>query len=144
MGAGGDDSGIRKPFLNTGSWYRMGSRQSSLVDRMGESSAMMRDSSVSVLVCTMIVALGPIQFGFTVSSQILKSIFVRSFVRAFIIRFPVQGGFCSPTQNDMIRDLGLTLSEVKIWILNFLCILQTNRSFGWKMGSLTRSLSSLC
>ncbi|KMZ59427.1 putative Transporter [Zostera marina] len=90
MGAGGDDSGIRKPFLNTGSWYRMGSRQSSLVDRMGESSAMMRDSSVSVLVCTMIVALGPIQFGFT-------------------------GGFCSPTQNDMIRDLGLTLSEFSVF-----------------------------
>lgn len=56
---GGD---IRKPFLHTGSWYRMGSRQSSM---MG-SSQVIRDSSISVLACVLIVALGPIQFGFTV------------------------------------------------------------------------------
>lgn len=53
---------LRKPFLHTGSWYRMGSRQSSL---MGSSQAI-RDSSISVLACVLIVALGPIQFGFTV------------------------------------------------------------------------------
>ena len=53
---------LRKPFLHTGSWYRMGSRQSSL---MG-SSQVIRDSSISVLACVFIVALGPIQFGFTV------------------------------------------------------------------------------
>lgn len=54
---------LRKPFLHTGSWYRMGSRQSSM---MG-SSQVIRDSSISVVACVMIVALGPIQFGFTVS-----------------------------------------------------------------------------
>lgn len=53
---------LRKPFLHTGSWYRMGSRQSSM---MGSSQAI-RDSSISVVACVMIVALGPIQFGFTV------------------------------------------------------------------------------
>lgn len=53
---------LRKPFLHTGSWYRMGSRQSSM---MG-SSQTIRDGSISVLACVLIVALGPIQFGFTV------------------------------------------------------------------------------
>lgn len=60
LGGGGGD--LRKPFLHTGSWYRMGSRQSSL---MG-SSQVIRESSISVLACVLIVALGPIQFGFTV------------------------------------------------------------------------------
>ena len=60
LGGGGD---LRKPFLHTGSWYKMGSRQSSL---MG-SSQVIRESSISVLACVLIVALGPIQFGFTVS-----------------------------------------------------------------------------
>lgn len=54
---------LRKPFLHTGSWYRMGSRQSSM---LGSSQAI-RDSSISVVACVLIVALGPIQFGFTVS-----------------------------------------------------------------------------
>ncbi|KAI4339885.1 hypothetical protein MLD38_024774 [Melastoma candidum] len=54
--------GDSKPFLHTGSWYRMGSRQSSV---MG-SSAVIRDCSISVVACVLIVALGPIQFGFTV------------------------------------------------------------------------------
>lgn len=55
---------IRKPFLHTGSWYRMSSRQSSM---MGSSQAI-RDNSISVVACVLIVALGPIQFGFTVSN----------------------------------------------------------------------------
>ncbi|RWV90328.1 hypothetical protein GW17_00047478 [Ensete ventricosum] len=77
---------LKKPFLHTGSWYRMGmgSRQSSL---MASSASVIRDSSISVVLCTLIVALGPIQFGFT-------------------------GGYSSPTQDDIIADLGLTLSEV--------------------------------
>ncbi|KAL0391969.1 UNVERIFIED_CONTAM: Sugar transporter ERD6-like 4 [Sesamum radiatum] len=54
---------LRKPFLHTGSWYRMGSRQSS----MTASAQAIRDSSISVLACVLIVALGPIQFGFTFS-----------------------------------------------------------------------------
>lgn len=59
-----DGRDLRKPFLHSGSWYRMGSRQSSI---MG-SSQIIRDNSVSVLACVLIVALGPIQFGFTVSN----------------------------------------------------------------------------
>lgn len=55
---------LRKPFLHTGSWYRMGSRQSSM---MGSSQAI-RESSISVVACVLIVALGPIQFGYTVSN----------------------------------------------------------------------------
>ncbi|XP_020267687.1 LOW QUALITY PROTEIN: sugar transporter ERD6-like 6 [Asparagus officinalis] len=57
------------------------------VDKIGASSAsVIRDSSVSVVLCTLIVALGPIQFGFT-------------------------GGFSSPTQDSIIHDLNLSLSE---------------------------------
>lgn len=62
-----DGRDLKKPFLHTGSWYRMGSRQSSMMT----SSQMIRDRSVSVLACVLIVALGPIQFGFTVSILIL-------------------------------------------------------------------------
>ncbi|CDP07507.1 unnamed protein product [Coffea canephora] len=77
---------LRKPFLHTGSWYRMGSRQSSM---MGSSQAI-RDSSISVVACVLIVALGPIQFGFT-------------------------AGYSSPTQNAISKDLGLTVSEFSLF-----------------------------
>lgn len=80
---GGD---LRKPFLHTGSWYRMGSRQSSL---MG-SSQVIRDSSISVVACVLIVALGPIQFGFTC-------------------------GYSSPTQSAITKDLGLSVSEYSLF-----------------------------
>ncbi|KAK1698668.1 hypothetical protein QYE76_015365 [Lolium multiflorum] len=89
-GAGGP-GGMRKPLLvqNTGSWYRMGSRQSSLT--AGTSSmAIMKESHVSAFLCTLIVALGPIQFGFT-------------------------GGFSSPTQDAIIKDLGLSISEFSVF-----------------------------
>ncbi|GER49638.1 major facilitator superfamily protein [Striga asiatica] len=58
------DDGLRKPLLHTGSWYRMsglGSRQSSIMN----SSAQFLRESISVYFCVLIVALGPIQFGFT-------------------------------------------------------------------------------
>ncbi|XP_021759540.1 sugar transporter ERD6-like 6 isoform X1 [Chenopodium quinoa] len=80
LGGGGND--LRKPFLHTGSWYRMGSRQSSL---MG-SSQVIRESSISVLACVLIVALGPIQFGFTC-------------------------GYSSPTQSAITEELGLSVAE---------------------------------
>ncbi|TYH64795.1 hypothetical protein ES332_D06G011700v1 [Gossypium tomentosum] len=74
---------LRKPFLHTGSWYRMGSRMGSSM--LGSSRAL-RDKSISVVACVLIVALGPIQFGFT-------------------------SGYSSPTQSAIIEDLGLTVSE---------------------------------
>ncbi|KAG8377799.1 hypothetical protein BUALT_Bualt08G0071200 [Buddleja alternifolia] len=85
---GGEDGrgDLRKPFLHTGSWYRMGSRQSSL---MGSSQAI-RDSSISVLACVLIVALGPIQFGFTC-------------------------GYSSPTQSAISKDLKLTVSQFSLF-----------------------------
>ncbi|KAK9284670.1 hypothetical protein L1049_023846 [Liquidambar formosana] len=57
---GGD---LQKPLLHTGSWYRLGSRHSS----MGPSTPVVRRKSISVVLCVLIVALGPIQFGFTFS-----------------------------------------------------------------------------
>lgn len=81
-----DAKDLRKPFLHTGSWYRMGSRQSSM---MGSSQAI-RDSSISVVACVLIVALGPIQFGFT-------------------------SGYSSPTQSAITEDLSLTTSEYSLF-----------------------------
>ncbi|KAK1549666.1 hypothetical protein Q3G72_005800 [Acer saccharum] len=77
-----DGRDLRKPFLHTGSWYRMSSRQSSM---MG-SSQVIRESSISVVACVLIVALGPIQFGFT-------------------------SGYSSPTQTAITNDLNLSVSE---------------------------------
>nr|DAD21640.1 TPA_asm: hypothetical protein HUJ06_023103 [Nelumbo nucifera] len=85
-----DGRDLRKPFLHTGSWYRMSSRQSSMLDKLGSSAQVIRDNSVSVVLCVLIVALGPIQFGFT-------------------------AGYSSPTQADIISDLGLSISEFSIF-----------------------------
>lgn len=54
------------------------------------SSQVIRDSSVSVVACVLIVALGPIQFGFT-------------------------SGYSSPTQSAITKDLGLTVSEYSLF-----------------------------
>ncbi|KAK8587088.1 hypothetical protein V6N13_086094 [Hibiscus sabdariffa] len=78
---------LKKPFLQTGSWYRMSSRQSSI---MGSSAQIIRDGSISVLFCVLIVALGPIQFGFTC-------------------------GYSSPTQAQIISDLNLSISEFSVF-----------------------------
>uniref|UniRef100_A0A453J4P4 Major facilitator superfamily (MFS) profile domain-containing protein n=1 Tax=Aegilops tauschii subsp. strangulata TaxID=200361 RepID=A0A453J4P4_AEGTS len=104
-GGGDDDMDMRKPLLvNTGSWYRMGS---SLTASGASSMAMMRESHVSALLCTLIVALGPIQFGFT-------------------------GGFSSPTQDAITRDLSLSISEVIILSpIARLCLLLPPASLAW-------------
>ncbi|CAM8883487.1 unnamed protein product [Rhodiola kirilowii] len=78
---------LRKPFLHTGSWYRMGSAHSSM---MNSSQMVIRDSSISVFACVMIIALGPIQFGFTC-------------------------GYSSPTQSAITEDLNLTTSEFSLF-----------------------------
>lgn len=83
----GDGRDLQKPFLHTGSWYKMGSRQSSV---MGSTTSVMRDGSVSVLFCVLIAALGPIQFGFTC-------------------------GYSSPTQQAIINDLKLSVSEFSLF-----------------------------
>ncbi|KAK8566276.1 hypothetical protein V6N11_063011 [Hibiscus sabdariffa] len=82
-----DGRDLKKPFLHTGSWYRMSSRQSSL---LGSSHQVIRDGSISVVLCVMIVALGPIQFGFTC-------------------------GYSSPTQDEIVADLDLSVSEYSIF-----------------------------
>ncbi|WOG93393.1 hypothetical protein DCAR_0312677 [Daucus carota subsp. sativus] len=60
-GGGGEDNisakskmSFREDSEDTGSWYRMGSRQSSMMS----SSQGIRDNSISVLACVLIVALG--------------------------------------------------------------------------------------
>jgi len=68
----GDGRDLQKPFLHTGSWYKMGSRQSSV---MGSTTSVMREGSVSVLFCVLIAALGPIQFGFTVCFNSISILF---------------------------------------------------------------------
>lgn len=69
------------------SWYQMGSRQSSI---MGSSAQIIRHNSVSILLCVLFVALGPIQFGFTC-------------------------GYSSPKQSKIISDLRLSLSEFSVF-----------------------------
>lgn len=64
----------------------MGSRQSSIIS----SSQVLRESSISVVACVLIVALGPIQFGFT-------------------------SGYSSPTQSAITSDLSLTTSEFSLF-----------------------------
>ncbi|XP_058772736.1 sugar transporter ERD6-like 4 isoform X1 [Vicia villosa] len=83
-----DGNNLKKPFLYTGSWYKMGSKQSNLLN--SSTQYVIRDSSVSVLFCVLIVALGPLQFGFTC-------------------------GYTSPTQESIISDLKLSLSEFSLF-----------------------------
>ncbi|XP_031093849.1 sugar transporter ERD6-like 6 [Ipomoea triloba] len=80
------EDGARKPLLHKGSWYRKGSRQGSM---LGSTAQLVRDS-ISVYLCVLIAALGPIQFGFTC-------------------------GYSNPTQDEIIHDLKLTISEFSMF-----------------------------
>lgn len=64
----------------------MGPRQSSV---MSSTIQILRES-ISVYLCVFIVALGPIQFGYTC-------------------------GYSNPTQSEIINDLGLTISEFSVF-----------------------------
>ncbi|KAK4382748.1 Sugar transporter ERD6-like 6 [Sesamum angolense] len=151
---------LRKPFLHTGSWYRMGSRQSSI---MG-SSQVIRDSSISVLACVLIVALGPIQFGFTVKllSLLLFSAFFMFGCKRFEMCFEFEqtglfgckkiematewklellielnrSGYSSPTQSALSKDLDLTVSHS-------LMIAAIPNIIGWLAISFARDFSFL-
>ncbi|KAK6130975.1 hypothetical protein DH2020_035279 [Rehmannia glutinosa] len=127
---------LRKPFLHTGSWYRMGSRQSS---SMGSAQAI-RDSSISVLACVLIVALGPIQFGLIIkkfeikfvvldlgSGLVLNSRFPFNMLSIKTERMKIYRnqsmslsaysdcGYSSPTQSAITKDLKLTVSQFSLF-----------------------------
>lgn len=81
----------RRPLLHKGSWYSNSSR--SVIER-GESSQIVpeapKESAFIVVLCTLIVALGPLQYGFT-------------------------NGYSSPTEDGIISDLSLTISEFSLF-----------------------------
>lgn len=64
---GGGGGNLKKPLLHTGSWYRMADMSSRQSSMLGSSAQILRES-VSIFLVIFIVALGPIQFGFTVIS----------------------------------------------------------------------------
>ncbi|PWA62573.1 major facilitator, sugar transporter-like, Major facilitator superfamily domain protein [Artemisia annua] len=84
-GGGGGAGSLKKPLLHTGSWYRMAGMSSRQSSMLGSSAQILRES-VSIFLCVSIIALGPIQFGFTC-------------------------GYSNPTQADIIADLNLKISE---------------------------------
>ncbi|KAF8012514.1 hypothetical protein BT93_I0617 [Corymbia citriodora subsp. variegata] len=80
---------LRKPLLRKGVWYAMqgkASKQSSL----SGSAKILHGGSASVLLCVLTVALGSIQFGFSC-------------------------GYSSPTEEDIMSDLGLSVSQYSIF-----------------------------
>lgn len=81
----------RRPLLHKGSWYSNSSRN--VIER-GESSQIVpeapKESAFIVVLCTLIVALGPLQYGFT-------------------------NGYSSPTEDGIISDLSLTISEFSLF-----------------------------
>ncbi|KAL3723834.1 hypothetical protein ACJRO7_035929 [Eucalyptus globulus] len=80
---------LRKPLLRTGVWYAMQgevSKQSTL----SRSAKNLRSGSVSVLLCVLIVALGSAQFGFSC-------------------------GYSSPTEQDIMSDLDLSVSQYSMF-----------------------------
>ncbi|XP_010029793.1 sugar transporter ERD6-like 6 [Eucalyptus grandis] len=84
-----DGRDLRKPLLRKGVWYAMQEKGPGQLDLLG-SSRILRNSSVAVLLSVLVVALGPIQYGFIC-------------------------GYTSPTEDDIISDLGLSLSQYSIF-----------------------------
>ncbi|XP_030523875.1 sugar transporter ERD6-like 6 [Rhodamnia argentea] len=85
-----DERDLRKPLLHPGIWYVMKGKGSSRSSSLSGPAQVLRNGSFSALLCVLIVALGPIQFGFAC-------------------------GYSSPTEDDIISDLGLSLSEYSIF-----------------------------
>ncbi|KAK9270506.1 hypothetical protein L1049_026087 [Liquidambar formosana] len=97
---------LRKPFLHTGSWYRMGSRQSSM---MG-SSQVIRDSSISCprLCSNRRVGSYPVRF----------HVFEFLSFNYVLVHTPytsIYAGYSSPTQSAITDDLNLSVSEFSLF-----------------------------
>jgi MFS transporter, SP family, ERD6-like sugar transporter len=99
MASDGDHGGaLQKPLLpkaaRGGGWFRKGTStahpsglSAAAAGTSSKAAALRPTHHVPALLCTLIVALGPIQFGFTT-------------------------GYSSPAQDGVTRDLNLSISEV--------------------------------
>jgi len=87
-----DSRDVKKPLLEKRSSRRSRSKSSRPSGKGAKSADVhsFQGSSLLAILCTSIVALGPIEFGFCV-------------------------GYSSPTQNGIIDDLGLTLSQFSLF-----------------------------
>ncbi|KAI3407457.1 uncharacterized protein J3R85_020976 [Psidium guajava] len=81
---------LRQPLLRAGVWYTMQGRASRHPGLPGSAKIHRDGGSVSVLLCMLTVALGSVQFGFAC-------------------------GYSSPTEEDIMSDLGLSLSQYSIF-----------------------------
>ncbi|XP_057814286.2 sugar transporter ERD6-like 4 [Cryptomeria japonica] len=86
------DEDVKRPLIHqSNSWYS----NSSIVIEKGCNSSQVpgvtsKESSTSALLCTLIVALGPLQYGFT-------------------------NGYSSPTESSIMTDLNLTIAEFSLF-----------------------------
>ncbi|PWZ18409.1 Sugar transporter ERD6-like 4 [Zea mays] len=88
--ASNNGGAMQEPLLpkapKSGGWLWKGTRPSASGDLPSSKAVLRPPRHVPALLCTLIVALGPVQFGFT-------------------------SGYSSPTQDAVIRDLNLSISE---------------------------------
>lgn len=91
-GNGADSRDVKKPLLEKRSSRRSRSKSSRPSGKGAKSADIqaLQGSSLVAILCTSIVALGPIEFGFCI-------------------------GYSSPTQNGIVADLGLTLSQFSLF-----------------------------
>jgi MFS transporter, SP family, ERD6-like sugar transporter len=96
MASDGDHGGaLQKPLLpkapRSGGWFRKGTSTARLgtaaAGTSSKAAALRPPHHVPALLCTLVVALGTVQFGFT-------------------------SGYSSPAQDGVTRDLDLSISEV--------------------------------